>query len=219
MINFEFQDIDFENIASWPLYFKAVVLIVSMIIVYFICNWFFISSKIEHLVSLKDEEQRQRVFFVSKQNSLFDIKDYKKQIETIETRLAKLTRKLPGVNEVPNLINQISQAGLASNLSIKEMKILPEKKFKYYVELPIKIRVQGDYHQFGDFISKVSNMPRVITFHDLNLEWNNPKKDVEQKKLEMEILAKTYRYLGASLEEDLDDNGKGNKDKKPKNKS
>lgn len=204
-LNVSFDDIDFDNIGDWPVLIKILAVILVCGVIYFLCNWIFISSNYEHLQTLKAEEQKQRIFFVSKQKMLFDIKDYKKQIGTIEKRLSKLTQKLPAENEVPELINQISQAGYVSDLSFKEIKILPEKKFKYYVELPIHISVVGNYHQLGEFISKVSSMPRVITFHDFTIEELKQKPGKKQEptdKLDMVVLAKTYRYLKNEDEEE-----------------
>lgn len=214
MLNFELEEIDFENIGAWPLYFKVAVLVISVITIYFLMDWLLISGKQEKLEGLISEEERQREFFINKEKALFDIKDYKKQLQTIESRLAKLTKKLPGVNELPNLINQISQAGHVSGLSFKEIKILPEKKFKYYVELPINIKVEGNYHQFGDFIGKVSNMPRVITFHDLSLG-SSKVKNSDANNLEMQVLAKTYRYVELE-EDDTNEESKNKRGKKAK---
>lgn len=211
--DFNFDEITFDNIGSWPFLIKLLFITVSSLIIYFLSNWIFISSNVERLKTLKSEEQRQRVFFASKQRSLYDIQDYKQQIGTIENRLKKLTRKLPAENEVPDLINQISQAGHVSNLSFNEIKILPEKKFKYYVELPISMSIVGNYHQLGEFVSKVSSMPRVITFHDLTIEKVKDNKkslkldgDSLIDKLEMVVLAKTYRYLHSNTEEDSEEN-------------
>ncbi len=211
-LDFNFEDITFDNIGSWPFLIKLLTICISCLIIYFLCNWIFISSNLEQLRTLKSEEQRQRVFFASKQRSLYDIQDYKQQIGTIEDRLKKLTKKLPAENEVPDLINQISQAGNVSNLSFNEIKILPEKKFKYYVELPISMSIVGNYHQFGEFVSKVSSMSRVITFHDLTIE---KMKDIKKSsnidggspsdKLEIVVLAKTYRYLQHNTEQDSEE--------------
>lgn len=203
MLDLNFEDIDFYNIATWPAYLKAGVVIGAGLIIYFICNWLFIEGKLESLESLKAEETRLKNFFVGKQNQLINIDDYREQYEVIEKRLAKLTKKLPEANELPNLINQISQAGQASGLSFKEIKILPEKKFSYYVELPIKITAEGDYHKIGDFVSKVSSMPRVITFHDFKLDRvNKSPESGNDSNLKFEVLAKTYRYLHNTVEKD-----------------
>lgn len=196
MFNINFEEIDIHRIGQWPLFLKAIVVVINCILFYLFFNWLFISSKLENLSNLKAEEARLRTFFVSKQRLLIDIEDYKNQMNLIENRLAKLVKKLPEANELPNLINQISQAGNDSGLFFREIKVMSEKKFKYYVELPINITVDGNYHQLGDFISKISGMSRVITFHDFKLE---RAKDLEnaqkQQILSLNILAKTYRYL------------------------
>lgn len=207
MLDLNFEDIDIYNLATWPLYLKIAVVVGAGVAVYFLCNWMFITSKLETLENLKAEEKRLKTFFVSKQKQLINIDDYKVQYEVIEKRLSKLTKKLPEANELPNLINQMSQAGQASGLSFKEIKILPEKKFSYYVELPIKIKAEGDYHKIGDFVSKVSSMPRVITFHDFKLGSSSKSEDMGEN-LKFEVLAKTYRYLHNTTEKDDEESDK-----------
>lgn len=206
MMDINLEEIDLSRPGSWPSYLKFIIIVASVCIVYVFCNWMFITGKLERLENLKVEETRLRNFFSSKHKSLIDIQDYKNKKNLIESRLAKLVRKLPGANELPNLINQISQAGNESGLNFKEIKILDEKKFKYYVELPIKIKVDGDYHQISDFISKVTGMSRVVTFHDFNLEFIKHNKDEQDRKLRLEIKAKTYRYLSIEQNKDEDEN-------------
>ena len=210
MINIDFENIDIYNIGAWPKVIKVLAFIIALCFVWLFSNWIFVSSKVEKLASLKAEEAKLRQFYVSKQKLLINIEEYKKQMNIIKGRLSRLVTQLPSANEVPNLIDQFSQAGLSSGLSFKEIEIMPENKFKYYVELPIKVKTIGNYHELGDFISKVSELSRVITFHDFKLK--KLKNENDTTKLELQIMAKTYRYLSDSYEKrnDLDnDKNKG----------
>jgi type IV pilus assembly protein PilO len=161
------------------------------------------------------EEKKLRTFFVSKQKLLVNINEYKEQMKTIESRLTTLVQLLPSANEVPSLVNQISQAGRESGLNFKEISMLPEKKFRYYVEMPIKMRVNGSYHQLGDFVSRVAELSRIVTFHDFTLVVNPEaqKQRIVGESLDLEILAKTYRYLAIS-----ESDNKGGANQKPGNK-
>lgn len=204
MLNINLDEIDIYNIGTWPNIMKAAVIIVANLAIIFIFKWLFIDSKVEELDNLIAEEKRLKVFFVSRHKLLVNITEYKAQMKEIQDRLSTLVQLLPSANEIPNLVNQVSLAGKDSGLTFKEITILPEKQFKYYVELPIKIKVNGNYHQMGEFISKVSGLPRIITLHDLTLAPDKTKvaeigkiRSVSnsQEYLELDVLAKTYRYL------------------------
>lgn len=204
MFNINLDEIDIYNIGSWPNFLKILVTIIIGFLLIFIIKWLFIDSKVEELDGLLAEEKRLKSFFINKQKLLVNIDEYKGQLVTIEKRLTNLVQMLPGANEVPALVNQISQAGRETGLNFKEIAILPEKKFKYYVELPIKIKVHGNYHQLGEFISRLTDLPRIITLHDFNLEVSKDKSSQKtvSESLDLEILAKTYRYLAQEISDE-----------------
>ena len=93
---------------------------------------------------------------------------------------------------MPNLLVDISQTGLAAGLQEKLFQPEPEQKKDFYAELPIKIRLSGSYHQFGEFVSGIAALPRIVTLHDINIKPDN--KDAYDQ-LSLELTAKTYRQL------------------------
>ena len=94
---------------------------------------------------------------------------YKQQLEDIERSFGALLRQLPGKTEVPNLLVDISQTGLAAGLQEKLFQPGPEESKDFYAELPIKIRLTGSYHQFGEFVSGIAALPRIVTLHDIEI--------------------------------------------------
>ena len=103
-----------------------------------------------------------------------------------------MLRQLPGKTEVPNLLVDISQTGLAAGLQEKLFQPEPEVKKDFYAELPIKIRLTGSYHQFGEFVSGIAALPRIVTLHDIEIK---PDDKDAYDQLSLELTAKTYRYL------------------------
>jgi type IV pilus assembly protein PilO len=99
-----------------------------------------------------------------------------------------LLRQLPSKTEIPALIVDISQTGLASGLEIELFKPEAESRKEFYAEKPISLRVKGDYHQFGTFASEIAALPRIVTLHNISL---SPSAD----SMMMTATAKTYRYL------------------------
>jgi type IV pilus assembly protein PilO len=117
---------------------------------------------------------------------------YKQQLKDIERSFGALLRQLPGKTEVPSLLVDISQTGLAAGLQEKLFQPEAEERKDFYAEKPIKIRLTGSYHQFGEFVSGIAALPRIVTLDDINIK---PDGKDSYDELSMELTAKTYRYL------------------------
>jgi len=109
-----------------------------------------------------------------------------------------MLRQLPGKTEIPNLLVDISQTGLAAGLQEELFQPMEELRRDFYAEKPIKIRLRGDYHEFGRFVSDIAALPRIVTLHDIEIQ---PVSDESQgRELVLNVTAKTYRYLDEEQE-------------------
>jgi type IV pilus assembly protein PilO len=151
------------------------------------------------------EELTLRQQFHDKHAKAVNLELYKQQLKDIERSFGALLRQLPGKTEVPSLLVDISQTGLAAGLQEKLFQPQAEQKKDFYAELPIKIRLTGSYHQFGEFVSGIAALPRIVTLHDIDIKPDN--KDAYDQ-LSLELTAKTYRYM------DEDEIAAGEADKK-----
>jgi type IV pilus assembly protein PilO len=106
-----------------------------------------------------------------------------------------MLRQLPGKTEVPNLLVDISQTGLAAGLQEKLFQPAGEQSKGFYAELPIKIRLVGNYHEFGTFVSGIAALPRIVTLHDIVITPVSADKAGSYDNLTMDVTAKTYRYI------------------------
>ncbi|MBV8740819.1 MAG: type 4a pilus biogenesis protein PilO, partial [Sinobacteraceae bacterium] len=139
-----------------------------------------------------DTEPQLRQEFKTKHAKAVNLDVYKTQLKDIERSFGALLRQLPGKTEVPNLLVDISQTGLSAGLEEKLFQPQPELKKEFYAELPIKISLTGSYHQFGEFVSGIAALPRIVTLHDIEIK--TATKDAYDQ-LTLELTAKTYRYL------------------------
>ena len=108
----------------------------------------------------------------------------------MEATFGALLKQLPSDTEVPGLLEDITRTAIDNELVIESIDLQPERRTEFYVELPIDIVVEGDYHKIGSFVSGVANLSRIVTLHDFDVK---PESSVNH--LKMSILAKTYRYL------------------------
>ena len=202
----ELRSLDPREPGRWPLPVRAgavaVAFLALTIVGVYVLVW---NEQRPELQRHQDEEQHLRQEFRTKHAKAVNLEVYKQQLKDIERSFGALLRQLPGKTEVPNLLVDISQTGLAAGLEEKLFQPQPEQKKDFYAELPIKIRLSGSYHQFGEFVSGIAALPRIVTLHNIDIKPDN--KDAYDQ-LSLELTAKTYRYL------DEDEIAAGEADKK-----
>jgi type IV pilus assembly protein PilO len=145
------------------------------------------------------DEQDLLKTFDEKQRKAANFEAYKSQLKEMERSFGAMLRQLPGRTEVPNLLVDISQTGLAAGLEEKLFQPAGEVRKDFYAELPIKIRLTGSYHEFGNFVSGIATLPRIVTLHDITIV--PAGKDAGPDDLVLDVTAKTYRYLDESESE------------------
>ena len=189
--NVDFNNLDINNIGSWPGVVKGLVMLLLFAIVIGVGYSLYITDKQDELARAEAEEQRLRKEYEDKAGQAANLEGYRKQKQEMEEAFGALLRQLPSDTEVPGLLEDITRTALDNELTIESIDLQPENKTEFYVELPIEVTVEGTYHKIGSFVSGVANLSRIVTLHDFSIK---PDKDMPQL-LRMEILAKTYRYL------------------------
>jgi len=189
----ELRSLDPRDPGRWPLpvlagAVAAAFVVVSLVGIYLLV-W---NEQRPELQRRQAEEQQLRQEFREKHSKAVNLEVYKQQLKDIERSFGALLRQLPGKTEVPSLLVDISQTGLAAGLQEKLFQPVAEEKRDFYAELPIKIRLSGSYHQFGEFVSGIAALPRIVTLHDIDIK---PDSKDAYDQLSLELTAKTYRYL------------------------
>ena len=189
----ELQSIDPRDPGRWPLAVRAGAVALCFIVLTLVLAYVFVwDEQVPELQKREDTEQTLRSEFKTKHSKAVNLEIYKQQLKDIERSFGALLRQLPGKTEVPNLLVDISQTGLSAGLEEKLFQPQAEQKRDFYAELPIKISLTGSYHQFGEFVSGIAALPRIVTLHDIEIKSAN--KDAYDQ-LTLELTAKTYRYL------------------------
>ena len=189
----ELQSLDVNDIGRWPLVFRVAVIVLVFVAVTFAGIWFtIVKDKAPVLQRAEAEEQELRVTFENKQRKAANYDAYKAQLAQIEQSFGTMLRQLPGETEIPSLIVDISQTGLAAGLQEKLFQPQAEVPRDFYAEKPIKIRLTGGYHEMANFVSGIAALPRIVTLHDINI---SPEEKNSFDTLSLEVTAKTYRYI------------------------
>lgn len=189
----ELQSLDVNDVGRWPLPFRlAVIALVFIVVVGAGVYFFIVEDKATQLANAEQEEANLRTSFENKQRKAANYDAYKEQLAQMEQSFGTMLRQLPGETEIPSLIVDISQTGLAAGLEERLFQPQPEVRRDFYAEKPIRIALSGGYHEIATFVSGVAALPRIVTLHDINI---SPANNDSFDQLSIEVTAKTYRYL------------------------
>lgn len=195
----QLRDLDFRDVGRWPLVFRLVAIALLFLVVAWLLVWQFVyKGNLPDLEAAEAEQVTLWTTFDTKQRKAANLEAYRQQLVEIERSFGAMLRQLPGQTEVPSLLVDISQAGLASGLEEKLFQPQAEVRRDFYAELPIKIRLVGGYHEFGRFVEAVAALPRIVTIHDVQLEGpaaSRARGSAPPTTLTLDMVAKTYRYL------------------------
>lgn len=191
----QLRALDPNDPGRWPLPFRLGAIGLIFIVSVGICAYLIaIKDQKPLLEQARAEEQGLLSTLEQKSRKAANLEAYKDQLKEMERSFGAMLRQLPNKTEVPNLLVDISQTGLAAGLDEKLFQPSPENKRDFYAELPIKIRLTGSYHAIGNFVSGIAALPRIVTLHDMEVVPLDAKASgVDQ--LQLDITAKTYRYL------------------------
>ena len=192
----QLRALDRRDPGRWPLavrgFFVALVFVVCAGFAGYMLVW---NQDRPVLQKAEADERDLRGQFENKQQRAANLDAYRAQLGEMERSFGAMLRQLPGKTEVPNLLVDISQTGLAAGLQEKLFQPGSEKSNGFYAELPIKIKLVGTYHQFGNFVSGIAALPRIVTLHDIQITPATDNKNGGYDNLTMDVTAKTYRYI------------------------
>ena len=186
---FDVNDLDFENVGTWPTPVKAIVWVLVFVAVLVLGYLYVIQDQQAALAEAEKKEISLKKEFEQKAFQAANLNAYRKQMKEMEESFGAMLAQLPSDTEVPGLLEDITNKGLESGLEIESIKLGKEKSEEFYIELPIQISVVGGYHDMGSFVSGIAGLPRIVTLQDFSIG-----SDKNSSSLKMDISAKTYRY-------------------------
>lgn len=187
----ELNNLDMSDMGSWPVAAKAMVVAILVLMIGTLTFFLLVDDQITQLEIAEAKEQELRQVYRVKYASAVNLELYKAQMVEMEQTFSYLLKQLPATHETPGLLDDITYAGTSTGLTFVKINWLPEIEKDFYTELPIKIDVVGDYHQFGNFVSEVAKLPRIVSLHDFSVTTD------KDERLVFNVVAKTYRYKEA----------------------
>jgi type IV pilus assembly protein PilO len=215
----QLRQLDPRDVGRWPALFRALGIAVVFTVATGLLIYYFVSrGNFEELRRAEAEQQSLWQTFDQKQRKAANLEAYQQQLAEIERTFGAMLRQLPGKTEVPNLLVDISQTGLAAGLQERLFQPGSESRKDFYAELPIKIQLSGGYHEFGQFVSGIAALPRIVTLHDIEITRGAARRNSVRGSapppsdvLTLNLVAKTYRYLEEGESSDAEADAKGKK--------
>jgi type IV pilus assembly protein PilO len=189
----ELNELDFSNIGDWPALVKTIVVILLCALIVVGGYYLLIEEQYTNLARVESTERDLRREFETKQAKAANLDAYRAQLAEMQETFGAMLRQLPNKTEVAALLVDVSQTGLAAGLEFELFQPQQERPKEFYAELPISLRVKGHYHEFGDFVSGLAALPRIVTIYDVAI--HRSKQAGNAVPLTMTATAKTYRYL------------------------
>ena len=186
----DLKNIDINNIPGWPLPIKIGGIAMICVALLFGGYWFLLADELAQYDQEQVKETGLKDAYLNKKGMAINLSAYKLQMDEMHQAFGTLLRQLPNKTEVPNLLVDITQAGLGRGLNFVLFKPEKEKPQEFYAELPINIKVTGGYHELGQFVSDLAALPRIVTIGNIDIA-----ADAKSSLLTMSAVARTFRYL------------------------
>lgn len=197
----ELRTLDPKQPGNWPWPIKAGALVLLFAVIQVVAWYFFWQPQLDNIEKGHQDVAKQKETFLEKKKLAVNLDAYKQQRAEIEQSFGALLKQLPNKSEMDALLIDINQAGLGRGLAFDLFKPAVTENFtEFYAELPVQIKVTGNYHDLGAFASDVAKMPRIVLLTDISID------PPQGGTLSMEATAKTYRYLD---EEEVNKQRKG----------
>jgi len=192
----EFRGLNPNDIGAWPLYPRMALLVAIFLFVLAGGWWFFWSDQLSELSTKQQEEQQLRDEYLNKKRQAINLDLYTEQLNEIDRSFGNLLKQLPNKSEVDALLSEINQAGIGRGLTFDLFRPGQEALKDFYAELPVAIRLTGNYHDFGAFAEDVGKLSRIVTLNNISIVAPDGKTGAKGGgPLVMEATAKTFRYL------------------------
>lgn len=200
MIIDDLRNAEFSDLGSSPRSVRIIILALVMILILVAGYFLFIEDKKDKLEQTRKQELTLMADFEFKQQKSANLEAYEKQLVDMQDLLETMFRQLPSKTEMDKLLVDVSQTALGAGIDVQLFEPLAESFQDFYAERPISVRMLGDYHEFGEFVSGVAALPRVVilTMHDISLKRatsNQSRFGDSEGRLILEGTVKTYRYV------------------------
>lgn len=185
----DFKYLNPNDVGTWPIIPRIIILLLLLCAIV-LAGWFLLwSDQIDSLESKKKEEEKLKQEYLDKKKQAVNLDLYKQQLNEIDQTFGALLKQLPNKSEMEALLTEINQSGLGRGLQFESFVPGQEQIKDFYAELPITVKLTGNYNDFGTFASDIAKLPRIVTLNNAGIS------PLPSGKLSLDATIKTFRYL------------------------
>lgn len=185
----DFKYLNPNDVGTWPIVPRVAVLFLLLCAV-LLAGWFLVwSDQIDSLNAKEQEEEKFKQEYLDKKKQAVNLDLYKQQLSEIDQTFGALLKQLPNKSEMEALLTEINQSGLGRGLQFESFVPGQEQIKDFYAELPITVKLTGNYNDFGAFASDIAKLPRIVTLNNISVT------PLTTGKLSLDATTKTFRYL------------------------
>ena len=188
----DFRNLNPQDVGTWPLAPRLATLVGLFILILAGGWWFLWNEQLETLTAREQEEVKLKDEFIAKKTQAANLDLYRQQLNEIDRSFGALLRQLPSKSEVEALLVEVNQSGMGRGLQFELFKPNQEIVKDFYAELPINVKLTGQYHDFGAFAADIARLSRIVTLNNIS---NTGSAQAKDGALAMDAVAKTFRYL------------------------
>jgi len=196
--DFNFGDLDFEDVAEWPLFAQLIVVLLVILLIQAGGAWFYLTPKVEKLEQLKNQEQTLKSTLQIKASKAATLPKLQAQLDELQERYDYLLRQLPAQKELASMLASVNDLGLTSSLTFTRIDWGEKQNQEFLYRLPLNIELTGRYDNIGEFSEAIAKLPRIINFEDV--DWQ--RVSLESSTLHFRVRAYTYQFKPEVLNED-----------------
>lgn len=189
---------DLKRIGSAPAPIRIAAVVALSVLVIGVGIWFLVVPEFDRLGRAESQEVQLRKEFIKVHNKAVNLGAYKEQLDEMRRSFGAMLRQLPDTTDIESLLVDLSQTSVATGLEVNFFKPGEERPKEFYAEYPIELSVVGGYHEFGNFVSGLAALPRIVTLQNIKIE---PAPENANGRLKMDLTAVTYRYLEEGAEQ------------------
>lgn len=188
-ISDEFRNLNPNDPGAWPLAPKIAVLLALFVAILTAGWWFLWNDQLTELEAKQNEEAKLKQEYLDKKKQAVNLDLYTQQLAEIDRSFGALLKQLPNKSEIEALLVEVNQAGLGRGLQFELFKPGTEQVKDFYAELPITVKINGSYHDFGAFAADIAKLPRIVTLNNIAIS------SAAGGAMSLDAVTKTFRYL------------------------
>lgn len=185
----DFRYMNPQDPGAWPVVPKVAVLLGVFVSILLAGWWFVWSDQLTDLETKEQEESLLKQQYIDKKRQAVNLDLYTQQLADIDRSFGALLKQLPNKSEIEALLIEVNQAGLGRGLQFEFFRPGQEQVKDFYAELPISVKINGNYHDFGAFAADIAKLPRIVTLNNISIT------PLASGVLSLDATTKTFRYL------------------------